>query len=288
MLRLHPSHPPVWRTDTVLQFGAQPVAVLAEPEQWMLRMVSELQRGIPDSAFAPLAQAVGAPDPAAANRLLARLRAALARDAPPRRPRVTVRCDAQVSDDQRDAVAAGVAASGADVGIAHRFDAASQAPPGSAVVLIVPHVVPPAAAAPLMGADRAHIPVVLTGAGAEVGPFVEPGRTACLACVTAARSDADPSWPVVAAQLLGRPVAADPAVLCEAGIVAGRLIAERARNPAPVRTRSVALVGGSLHRTVRFHRPHAECRCRSLGETATAAAPARLEPRSATAFARPA
>jgi hypothetical protein len=287
MLRLDPSHPPVWRTDSVLQFGAEPVAVLPDPEPWMLRLVSELERGIPDSAFTPLAQAMGAPDAAAASRLLAQLRGSLAKDPPPR-PRITVRCEDHVPDGQRDAIAAGVAASGADVAVAHRFDAVTDSPPGSAVLLVVHRVVPPGSAAALMAADRVHVPVALTGTGAEIGPFVVPGRTACLACVAAARRDEDPSWPVVAAQLLGRPVEVAPAVLWEAGIVAGRLIAERAQSPAPPRTRSVALRGDSLHRTVRSHRPHADCRCRSLGESATAAAPALLETRSATAFARPA
>ena len=81
MLRLDPSHPPVWRTDTVLQFGAEPVAVLPDPEPWMLRLLTELERGIPESAFAPVARALGAPDAAAATRLLGRLRAGLAREA---------------------------------------------------------------------------------------------------------------------------------------------------------------------------------------------------------------
>ena len=288
MLRLDPSYPPVWRTDTALQFGSEPVAILDDPQPWQQRVLRELERGIPDGAFVPFAEALGAPDSAAATRFLSRIRRALTTDAAAPL-RVVLHCAPDVPDEQRDAVGAGLAAAGHEVDAAHRFDPVGAASrDGRVVVLVVHRLVAPGVAAGLMGADVDHIPVALTGSGAEIGPFVAPGRTACLACVAAQRRDDDPSWPAVAAQLLGRPVECEPAVLREAGIVAGRLIAERARNPSMPRTRSVALRAGSLHRDVRSHRPHAECRCRSLGGTGTAAVPVRLETTSATAFARPA
>jgi hypothetical protein len=288
MLRLDPSYPPVWRTDTALQFGSEPVAILDDPEPWQLRVLRELERGVPDGAFVPFAQALGAPDAIAAARFLTRIRRALTTDAADRR-RVALHCAPDVPDHHRDAVGTGLSAAGYDIDVAHRFDPVDRAGTDAAAVVFVVHrLVAPGAAAALMGADIAHVPVALTGSGAEIGPFVEPGRTACLACVAAQRRDDDPSWPAVAAQLLGRPVETEPAVLWEAGIVAGRLIAERARNPSASRTRSVTLRAGSLHRNVRSHRPHAECRCRSLAGTATAAAPVRLVTRSETAFAQPA
>ena len=288
MLRLDPSYPPVWRTDSTIQFGADPVAVLDDPHPWQQRLLRELERGIPDGAAVPFAQALGAPDASAASRFLSRIRRALMTDATARRL-VTIQCAEDVPDRHRDAVAAGLASEGYDVHTAHRFDGIGGAgTDAAAVVFLVHRVVAPGAAAALMGADVDHVPIALTGSGAEVGPFVEPGRSACLACVAAHRRDSDPSWPAVAAQLLGRPVESEPSVLWEAGMVAGRLIAERARNPSAGRTRSVTLRAGSLHRHVRSHLPHAECRCRSLAGTATAAAPVRLEPTTATVFAQPA
>jgi hypothetical protein len=288
MLRLDPAFPPVWRTDTALQFGSEPVAILEDPQPWQQRVLRELERGVPDGAFVPFAQALGAPDAAAATRFLARIRRALTTDTAAAR-RVVLHCASDVPEHHRDAVGTGLAAAGFDVDTAHRFDPVGSADPDAAAVVFVVHrLVAPGAAAGLMGADIPHVPVALTGSGAEIGPFVEPGRTACLACIAARRRDDDPSWPAVAAQLLGRAVDSEPAVLWEAGIVAGRLIAERARNPSATRTRSVGLRAGSLHRNVRSHRPHAECRCRSLAGTATAAAPVRLETTSVTAFARPA
>ncbi|MCW2623068.1 MAG: UBA/THIF-type binding protein [Frankiales bacterium] len=48
-----------------------------------------------------------------------------------------------------------------------------------------------------------------------VGPLVLPGRSACLACLDQARTDRDPDWPVIAAQLAmpsRRPQACDQAL----------------------------------------------------------------------------
>lgn len=285
MLTLDPSYPPVWRSASALQFGAEPVALLDEPSSWQLRMVRELDRGIPDASFIPLARACGAPTDDAAAQLLSRLRRALS-SGPAARRIVSLHRDATVTDAQAELVAHGLAAAGFDAALRHPFDPIDEpVPDAAAVVFVVPRVVPPGAAAPLMAADLPHLPVVLTGPGADIGPFVQPGDTACLACVAAHRRDADPSWPAVAAQLIGRAADVDASVLWEAGMVAGRLIDERARRRL-ARTRSVALRSGSLHRDVRTHRPHAECRCRSLAGSATAAAPVPLEPTSQTVFAR--
>jgi bacteriocin biosynthesis cyclodehydratase domain-containing protein len=39
---------------------------------------------------------------------------------------------------------------------------------------------------------------------ATIGPFVVPGRTACLRCVDAHATDADPSWPLLVTQYASR------------------------------------------------------------------------------------
>lgn len=288
MLRIDPAHPPVWRSPTVLQFGGEAVAVIEDPQPWQLRVVRELENGIPDGAYVPFAAALGAPSPDAATRLLARIRRALARQASPRRL-VTLWAADDVPDAHRDAVGTGLTAAGIDIDPAPAYAGVQAAHRDAvAVVLVVHRVVPPAVAAALMSHDLVHVPVTLTGSGGEVGPVVAPGSTACLSCVAAHRRDRDPSWPAVAAQLLGRGVDADLSVAWEAGLVAGRLISEREGRPSTSRSRSVTLRAGSLHRSVREHRPHAECRCRSLAGSATAGAPVRLETTSERAFARPA
>jgi bacteriocin biosynthesis cyclodehydratase domain-containing protein len=47
----------------------------------------------------------------------------------------------------------------------------------------------------------AHLPVVLHGTSAEVGPLVQPGTGPCLRCLDLTRTDHDPGWPAVLAQL---------------------------------------------------------------------------------------
>lgn len=45
-----------------------------------------------------------------------------------------------------------------------------------------------------------HLVVRLTEGVAVIGPFVDPGHTACLRCVDAHHADADPRWPLLVAQ----------------------------------------------------------------------------------------
>ena len=45
-----------------------------------------------------------------------------------------------------------------------------------------------------------HLPVRLSEGRATVGPFVVPGETACLRCVDAHHTDADPTWPLLVRQ----------------------------------------------------------------------------------------
>jgi bacteriocin biosynthesis cyclodehydratase domain-containing protein len=59
---------------------------------------------------------------------------------------------------------------------------------------------------------------------ALVGPLVRPGRTPCLGCLDLHRTDRDPGWAVVAAQLTGRGRRLDgqpAAVACDGSLAAG-------------------------------------------------------------------
>ncbi|ROP46032.1 bacteriocin biosynthesis cyclodehydratase domain-containing protein [Pseudokineococcus lusitanus] len=73
--------------------------------------------------------------------------------------------------------------------------------PEALVVLVADGVVAPAGPAALLREDRPHLPVGLRPASAVVGPLVRPGRGPCSRCVALHRTDRDPSWPAVAAQL---------------------------------------------------------------------------------------
>ncbi|MBU5423918.1 ThiF family adenylyltransferase [Cellulomonas hominis] len=97
-------------------------------------------------------------------------------------------------------------------------------------VLVSADVTDPGTALDLLAAGAPHLPVVLREADALVGPFVLPGADGdgrpCLRCVDLHRTEADPAWPAVLAQLTGRrrPVAGPPAAL--AAVAAGLAAAE--------------------------------------------------------------
>jgi bacteriocin biosynthesis cyclodehydratase domain-containing protein len=61
----------------------------------------------------------------------------------------------------------------------------------------------PAEAAELTRAGIAHLAVAGVEGVAVVGPLVRPGRSACLRCLDLARSERDPAWPLILAQLAG-------------------------------------------------------------------------------------
>jgi hypothetical protein len=60
----------------------------------------------------------------------------------------------------------------------------------------------PELASRLVREQIAHLAVSASEAIGTVGPLVLPGRTACLHCLDLARSDADPAWPALLAQLV--------------------------------------------------------------------------------------
>lgn len=281
MARLDPAHPPLWRTPSSLQFGVDPLVVVNDPAPWQQRLVRELELGMPDTAVVPFAVAAGASSPAA-ERFVAQLEPVLAHSAEP--PHAVLQSAGEVPVAHVTAVANAMKAAGCDAEHAHRFD-----PPGAAgsdaspLVVIAHRLVPPAFVAGLMSDDRAHLPIVLSPHRVQIGPLVVPGETACLSCLAAHRRDDDPVWPVIAAQLVGRPPAdIDDALLSESGIVAARLLSRGATG------RSLTLFAGSLRRDEEQHRWHEECRCRSLSGNETAAGLVRLEPTRPKEYARPA
>ena len=69
------------------------------------------------------------------------------------------------------------------------------------VVLIGTHV--PELAASLMRGQIPHLAAAAGEAIGVVGPLVVPGTSACLRCLDLARTDRDPAWPLILAQLAG-------------------------------------------------------------------------------------
>jgi hypothetical protein len=123
--------------------------------------------------------------------------------------------------------------------------------------------------ATLMSERTPHLSAYASEAIGVVGPFVLPGRTACLRCLDHARTDRDPAWPVILAQLAGRqpvPLACDAplaaAVAAQASFQALAFI-DGAAVPGAVTNGTLELVLPAWQWRRRTWPPHPACDCGS-------------------------
>jgi hypothetical protein len=121
--------------------------------------------------------------------------------------------------------------------------------------------------AELVRLRRPHLAVLATEAIGVVGPLVRPGSTACLRCLDLARTEHDPAWPLVLAQVASRdadPPGCDPVL--GAGIAAqAAAVVVAFADHAPL---AFAAINGTLELVLpawqwrrRSWRPHPGCTC---------------------------
>lgn len=271
MIRLDPAAPPLWRADGSVQFGAPALARLTSSAAWTDAVVDALETGITPGALRALVRVHRGSD-ADVESLLAHVSPVLRR-----RDRATV--VVQSADDlPRSALDAVLAALPPRTRVVPWAGSATEdLPRGARVILLAAHRVDPRRASAYVRDDVLHLPLVLAGSRARVGPVVAPGRSACLACLDAHARHDDAQWPALAAQLLARPRPdVNTALAAEAGRAARALLSA----PVDETTRSLLLRADSYRRVWEMHRPSADCQCRSHGESATANAPSAriLEP----------
>ncbi len=123
--------------------------------------------------------------------------------------------------------------------------------------------------ADLMRDKTAHLVASASEAIGVVGPLVIPGRTACLRCLDLFRTDRDPAWPLILAQLAGRPPSP---VACDAPLAAA--VAAQAASQALAFIDSASSAGAVANATLelvlpgwqwrrRTWPPHPGCTCGS-------------------------
>lgn len=265
MIRLDQAAPPLFRADGTLQFGVPARALLDPAAPWVEAAVEALESGTTRSELRALARLHRADD-ADADALLRDLAPAL------RRPRRGSSFVLQTADDLPSSAVRAVLAAlpGRTVVVAWAGPDTAPVAEGCRVILLAAHRVDPRRATALLRDDVVHLPLVLDGASARIGPAVHPGLTACLSCLDATAQRLDESWPLLAAQLLARPcTTVDVALAAEAGRAARHLLTVRSGVPS----RSLRLRADSIRRVWEDHRPSADCRCRSLEGNATAPDP---------------
>jgi bacteriocin biosynthesis cyclodehydratase domain-containing protein len=154
---------------------------------------------------------------------------------------------------------------------------ARPSPPPDLVVLAGTGALDPARATPWMRDATPHLPLVLHGTSAEVGPLVRPGSGPCLRCLDLTRADLDPAWPAVLSQLAPAGIGAPPdatgetsLVLAAAGLAAMVALAALDGQPTPPGI-SVEVSLARPHVAERRWLAHPACSC---GGGPTAAGPA--------------
>jgi hypothetical protein len=122
----------------------------------------------------------------------------------------------------------------------------------------------------LMREQIPHLAASADEAIGIVGPLVIPGRTACLRCMDLTRTDRDPAWPLILAQLAGR--APDP-LACDAPLAAavaaqaaaqGLAFIDRAAAADAVTNGTLELVLPGWQWRRRTWMPHQDCSCSSI------------------------
>lgn len=274
-LQLDPRHEFVWRSPTSIQLGVdRPVVVLTEVTSAQERLLSALVVGVSEPGFDLVARAVDA-DVATARDLLRAVAPAL-RDSgtPPLSPPPDTRVRLSGRGPTADAIARLLGEAGLEV----RVHDAVDEPRSADVAVIVDHfVIDPSARGFWLRRDIPHLPVVIGDSAVRIGPFIDPGHGPCLWCLDRTRADADPAWPAIASQLLGRRSRADRGlVAAESAALAARLVIDRvaarsaseAHHRTPVRESvSIALEVATGATSIETWVRHHECGCAALPES---------------------
>lgn len=277
ILKLDPRYPVVWRSPSSVQVGIDPpVVVLHAVTEAQERLLAALAVGVSDAGVAIVTRQSAA----LSTELLERLSPALL--APD--PRLDDPAVVAVSGvgPLADDLARILGGSGVHVLTSATADALVDRGVDLAVA-IAHHVLPPALHSLWLRRDVPHLPVVFTDSAVLVGPLVEPGSGPCLRCLELHRRDADPAWPAVATQLLGRRGGAESALLASEGAAAAaRLVLERLARGEPGASTAVRIDASSGERAVTQWQYHPDCGCRGIEQLAAAT---RGRPGSDWAFA---
>ncbi|MET4638226.1 bacteriocin biosynthesis cyclodehydratase domain-containing protein [Mycetocola sp. 2940] len=264
-LQLDPRYPIVWRDTSSLQIGAEhPLARLDRVTPALEHLLGAVMAGTSRNQLDNLATQVGA-EPDDVDRFLAEITPALL--APERlreTPHWIVDGDGKTADGIRRLLrSSGFPESGTET-----------AEPPDLAVLVSTHVIDPRRYVRWLSLDIPHLAVVYTDIGVQIGPLVEPGAGPCLHCLARERTDADAAWPVMAAQLLGRPsLAEQEPLISEVSARVARIVTARLENGSnDLVSASLRIDAFRVSGSLTVHRPHPECGCRSLSGSATAPA----------------
>lgn len=270
-IRIDPTLEFVWRDPATVQLGVDPPrAVVPVPTTGEERFLSAVRRETSRDALAALAATAGCA-PGAAARVLGAAAPAVVDVSPAPSVTVEVHGDGALPDAVADLLAGeGVTVARTRPGAEHPVPV----PDPNLAVVVADHVVDPALRAAWTRRDVPHLPVVVGDGRIRLGPFVVPGTGPCLQCVEYARTDDDPAWPAIAAQVWGRSAAPlSPWRVAAVAAATTRMLVRRLQHPTRVPDdEQVLLDRVDLSVRVRSVAPHPRCACRALPGTGSPSA----------------
>jgi hypothetical protein len=255
ILRLDPRHPQLWRTPWSVQFGIDPPLLrLEEVTETQERLLAALAVGVSRPGLTMIARGRGDE----LNALLQAVGPALIEPPVERVDTVALSGSGAIRDPLGRALS--------DVGVhvsvaADAADLAESRP--DLAILVHGYVVPPSLHGLWLRRDVPHLAVVSSQGGVTIGPIVEPGVGPCLLCIELHRRDADPAWPAIATQLLGRALEEQATLVLEGAAAAARMALDRLAHGAGTAF-SVRIDAVTGRRDYVEWQQHPECGCRGL------------------------
>ena len=270
VLRIDPRYPLVWRSPSTLQIGASVARVVFDDLSTVdERLIAALSVGVTKPGLTVIARSCGADD-SAVPALLGTLAPVLA---PVRRAQTP---DVTIVGTGVTALRIAEALSGAGVRV-HAVAAAQSVgdAPCDLAIAIGHYVLDPELHGLWLRRDIPHIAVVFTDTGASISQVVEPGAGPCLYCLQRHRTDADPAWPAISAQLWGQASTTESALLASevAGIVSRAVLARLGRRRAASAHWSTQIDVQTGEVSRERVRPHADCGCTGIESVSAAARP---------------
>lgn len=287
ILKLNPEHPLVWRSPDTIQLGVDhPVVVVDRVTPAIEIMLLALQAGVPQSGLYMLG-AEGGADRHAITAFLKLIRPALLVPAhdrhhpephgPPHHTDETAGAELMTRNTPGVVHIDGIGQSVdrlrsamGDLGILVTGEPPGEGPDDADLVVMFGHYVfDPERHGRWLRRDIPHLPVLFGDSGARIGPLVEPGNGPCLFCVELERSDADPAWPAIAAQLVRRRPPAESVRLSLTVVaqVAALVDDHLAGRTNRLRAKSLGVDHGGRV-TQRLHQLHERCGCNDLAALA--------------------
>jgi bacteriocin biosynthesis cyclodehydratase domain-containing protein len=284
ILRLDPRVPVVWRSPTSLQLGVdEPVCVLDQTTSAVERMLAALAVGIPESGLRLIGREAGAVE-TELDCFIASVHPALLAEHQAIAPPAAL---SRVVVDGIGPTAERIRLMLRCFGVTVVDSATRSRRRATIAVLVGQYAIEPDRYSSWLSRDVPHLPIIFGDRSIRIGPLIEPGFSACLRCLDLVHTDADPAWPVLASQLVGRSAPTETELAAwQTALEAVRLVLERLdgdRSQAGVSTH-IDTSTGSV--TAVTHLPHEDCGCQAPPRSAKAPAlprDRRLEPTNSIA-----